>query len=42
MEITQTEKRLKQLLTENEFNYDQPNPQIAWSVFKKFAIEPVN
>ncbi|MEK8021485.1 MAG: hypothetical protein VSS75_031805 [Candidatus Parabeggiatoa sp.] len=36
-----TEHKLKHMLVEAGFDFDIPNPSIAWSVFKKFSSLPV-
>jgi hypothetical protein len=36
-----TKHKLKQMLIEASFDFDIPNPSIAWSVFKNFSSLPV-
>ncbi len=33
---------LKRMLTEAEFSFDNPDPMLAWEVFKTFAREPLS
>ncbi len=41
MRTSQAEARLKKLLKKNGFDKNDPNPQIAWRVFKEFSGENV-
>ena len=41
MEVNQAEDRLRQLLAESGFDFNNPNPMLGWQVFKQFVQEPV-
>jgi hypothetical protein len=41
MLITEVEARLKTLLRDGGFDFRNPDPELAWSIFKSFVQEPV-
>ncbi len=41
MQITETEGQLKSMLASAGFDMSNPDPQVAWNVFKSFVQEPV-
>ena len=41
LKTSDTEARLKTMLLESGFDFEEPDPQLAWEVFKSFAQEPV-
>ena len=41
MKVSQAENRLTQLLKENGFDINHPDPRLGWEAFKQFVREPV-
>jgi hypothetical protein len=42
VEVAEAKTRLKEILSKEGFSLDNPEPRIAWTAFKAFALEPVN